>query len=157
MATLAPLWLEKTEQIRDDPKDRKRAGWIAEMWGYVFAAADLGLRHAPRAMAHFPMDYRSDLPLIHYCDPARDASSGWVWDKKRYVPWECVADPPPGISPPSRLLINLVSEYAARQGHQLMPGAARYRNRGVARDLPQSPGLRRVDADRSLERDCDRR
>ena len=46
---LIPLWIDKTEDIRNDPTSRELlgGGWIADMWGYTIAAAEMGLRHKP--------------------------------------------------------------------------------------------------------------
>jgi hypothetical protein len=129
MVELAPLWLKRTEEIRDDRKSRELAGWVAEMWGYIFAAADLGLLHTTRQIAHFQMESRADLPLIHYCNPASDPSGRWAWDKRGYIPWECVPEPPATIPLSTRVLIKLVNEWAARKGYQLLPGAVPYRSR----------------------------
>ncbi|EPS70488.1 hypothetical protein M569_04262 [Genlisea aurea] len=53
LRALAPLWLSKTEEMRDDKAhwatnytgDIYSAGWISEMYGYSFGAAEVGLRH----------------------------------------------------------------------------------------------------------------
>ncbi|KAG9158249.1 hypothetical protein Leryth_000382 [Lithospermum erythrorhizon] len=50
---LAPLWLHKTEEVRHDTShwskdftgDIYESGWISEMYGYSFGAAELRLRH----------------------------------------------------------------------------------------------------------------
>ncbi|XP_031404911.1 peptidyl serine alpha-galactosyltransferase isoform X2 [Punica granatum] len=50
---LAPLWLSKTEEVREDRAhwatnitgDIYGKGWISEMYGYSFGAAEVGLRH----------------------------------------------------------------------------------------------------------------
>ncbi|KAI4375362.1 hypothetical protein MLD38_013242 [Melastoma candidum] len=50
---LAPLWLSKTEEVREDRAhwgtnltgDIYGKGWISEMYGYAFGAAEVGLRH----------------------------------------------------------------------------------------------------------------
>jgi hypothetical protein len=46
---LIPLWIDKTEDIRNDPTSRELLGegWIADMWGYTSAAAEMWLRHKP--------------------------------------------------------------------------------------------------------------
>lgn len=49
----APLWLSKTEEVREDKEhwatnitgDIYGKGWISEMYGYSFGAAEIGLRH----------------------------------------------------------------------------------------------------------------
>ncbi|XP_044503910.1 peptidyl serine alpha-galactosyltransferase-like [Mangifera indica] len=53
LRALAPLWLSKTEEVRDDRShwatnitgDIYGQGWISEMYGYSFGAAEVGLRH----------------------------------------------------------------------------------------------------------------
>ncbi|KAK4804940.1 hypothetical protein SAY86_004757 [Trapa natans] len=50
---LAPMWLSKTEEVREDRAhwttnitgDIYGKGWISEMYGYSFGAAEVGLRH----------------------------------------------------------------------------------------------------------------
>ncbi|KAI3947457.1 hypothetical protein MKW98_011447 [Papaver atlanticum] len=50
---LAPFWLSKTEEVREDRAhwptnytgDVYGLGWISEMYGYSFGAAEVGLRH----------------------------------------------------------------------------------------------------------------
>ncbi|XP_075498792.1 peptidyl serine alpha-galactosyltransferase-like [Primulina tabacum] len=53
LRALAPMWLSKTEEVRGDTAhwgtnytgDIYGAGWISEMYGYSFGAAEVGLRH----------------------------------------------------------------------------------------------------------------
>ncbi|GER29530.1 peptidyl serine alpha-galactosyltransferase [Striga asiatica] len=53
LRALAPLWLSKTEEVRGDKDhwatnytgDIYGTGWISEMYGYSFGAAEVGLRH----------------------------------------------------------------------------------------------------------------
>ncbi|MCO5601512.1 hypothetical protein L7F22_055633 [Adiantum nelumboides] len=53
LRALAPLWLSKTEEVRADKEhwatnitgDIYASGWISEMYGYSFGAAEVGLRH----------------------------------------------------------------------------------------------------------------
>ncbi|KAG9141977.1 hypothetical protein Leryth_009338 [Lithospermum erythrorhizon] len=53
LRALAPLWLSKTEEVREDRThwgtnytgDIYAQGWISEMYGYSFGAAEVGLRH----------------------------------------------------------------------------------------------------------------
>ncbi|KAJ4758010.1 peptidyl serine alpha-galactosyltransferase [Rhynchospora pubera] len=53
LRALAPLWLSKTEEVRDDRAhwstnitgDIYGMGWISEMYGYSFGAAEVGLHH----------------------------------------------------------------------------------------------------------------
>ncbi|KAF5770032.1 hypothetical protein HanRHA438_Chr14g0665801 [Helianthus annuus] len=53
LRALAPMWLSKTEEVREDKAhwatnitgDIYGKGWISEMYGYSFGAAEVGLRH----------------------------------------------------------------------------------------------------------------
>ncbi|KAK3006955.1 hypothetical protein RJ639_015995 [Escallonia herrerae] len=53
LRALAPMWLSKTEEVRADKAhwatnltgDIYGKGWISEMYGYSFGAAEVGLRH----------------------------------------------------------------------------------------------------------------
>ncbi|CAJ1947549.1 unnamed protein product [Sphenostylis stenocarpa] len=53
LRVFAPLWLSKTEEVREDKAhwatnitgDIYGKGWISEMYGYSFGAAEVGLRH----------------------------------------------------------------------------------------------------------------
>jgi peptidyl serine alpha-galactosyltransferase len=119
LVALAPLWLEKTEQIRSDPVSRQYVGWIAEMWGYTTAAAELGLRHTKRGMQRLQTEDRTDLPIVHYCYSSSDAKKRWTWSKRTYRPWERVPVPPDESSRASKVLIELLNEWVAMQKHQI--------------------------------------
>ncbi|KAL6520181.1 Peptidyl serine alpha-galactosyltransferase [Orobanche minor] len=53
LRALAPMWLSKSEEVREDRAhwatnytgDIYGSGWISEMYGYSFGAAEVGLRH----------------------------------------------------------------------------------------------------------------
>ncbi|GAB2229682.1 hypothetical protein Drorol1_Dr00013933 [Drosera rotundifolia] len=53
LRALAPLWLSKSEEVREDRPhwltnitgDIYGKGWISEMYGYSFGASEVGLRH----------------------------------------------------------------------------------------------------------------
>ena len=109
------MWLAKTEAIRADPTSRKLAGWTAEMWGYLFAAAEHGLRHCKRELSAFQGDDRDDLPIVHYCYDSADPTGQWQWSKRDYGAWEPVPPPPPGTPRASVLLIDLLNECATKQ------------------------------------------
>lgn len=97
LAEVTPLWLKKTEEIREDPQSRQWAGWVAEMWAYAFAAAELGLRHATRELAQYSSEDRADLPIVHYCYDSFDIWQRWKWGKREYRPWKPVLEPPDGV------------------------------------------------------------
>jgi hypothetical protein len=112
LRVLLPRWQEHTEAIRNDPVSRDLASWTAEMWGYVFASAELGLRHELRELAHSQMDDRTDLPFIHYCYSSSNAQGQWEWTKRTYKPWASVTEPPNDTSQATVTLISLLNEFA---------------------------------------------
>jgi hypothetical protein len=119
LVALAPLWLEKAEQIRSDPESRQYAGWIAEMWAYTTAAAELGLRHTKREMQRVQTEDQADLPIVHYCYSSSDAQKHWTWNKRTYRPWERVPVPPEEVPRASKVLIELLNEWVAMQEHKM--------------------------------------
>ena len=131
LSATAGLWLEKTEAIRDDRLGRDQVGWTAEMWGYAFATAELGLRHQLLPLARFSTEDHSDRPLIHYCYAAADPEGRWSWDKRRYRPWQCVDDPPPSTPRATSTLVGIVNDCAKTHSFRLRrPQRRRRRPRG---------------------------
>jgi len=73
---IAPLWLSITEQIRADKatwnKEWNAAtfalSWTAEMYGYIFAAAKLGIKHSvsDRAQEIVGFNKKVSAPILHY-------------------------------------------------------------------------------------------
>ena len=118
---VVPLWIEKTEHIRNDPKSLEliEGGWIADMWGYTCAAAELGLRHKMRELARVQGEDQADLPIVHYCYASSCAQYGWHWDKRNYRPWERVPDPPSEVPSVDKALISLLNEWVAMPEHQI--------------------------------------
>jgi hypothetical protein len=112
LRVLAPLWLAKTEAIRSDQRSRELAGWTAEMWGYTFAAAELGLTHDLTELCVFSTEDRANRPILHYCYEIKDQTGDWRWDKRDYRPWTPVPPPPPGTPQAGVTLINLLNELA---------------------------------------------
>ena len=83
LARLAPLWLKYTEDIRRDRQgpnkwpiewnDNRftvnRIEWVAEMFGYVIAAAHLDLRHEIADLQLVPSVHKTltpSVPFLHY-------------------------------------------------------------------------------------------
>ena len=118
---VVPLWIEKTEDIRNDPTSRELlgGGWIADMWGYTCAAAELGLRHKLRALARSQGEDQADLPIVHYCYASSCAEHDWHWDKRYYRPWERVPNPPDEVPSVDKALIGLLNEWVAMPEHQI--------------------------------------
>jgi peptidyl serine alpha-galactosyltransferase len=118
LRAVLPLWMEKTEAIRNDPMSRELVGWIADMWGYAFAAVQLGLRHELRDLALWQRDDQADLPFIHYC--YESAQGEWEWSKRTYRPWERVPEPPSDTPQATVALVSLLNELAERQEHEVL-------------------------------------
>ncbi len=119
LAALAPLWLAKTEAIRGDRRSRELAGWVAEMWGYAFAAAELGLVHEARELCVVQTEDQTEAPIIHYCQNPDDGADRWRWDKWGYRPWEPVPPPPDGTPRALVALVGLLNEWATTQARCL--------------------------------------
>lgn len=91
LRALAPLWLSKTEEVRADREhwatnitgDIYAQGWISEMYGYSFGAAEVGLHHQ---ISNDLMIYPGYVPregvepiLMHY--GLRFSVGGWSFSK----------------------------------------------------------------------------
>ena len=122
LRALLPAWMQKTEEIRNDPISRDVIDWIAEMWGYVFAAAELGLRHELRDLARWQTEDRTGVPFIHYCYGSESIEEPWSWNKRAYKPWETVPRPPRDVSDSSLAFISLLNEFAEKQEHKILQG-----------------------------------
>lgn len=117
LRALLPLWMEKTMAIRDDRVSRKYANWISDMWGYVFAAIDLGLRHELRNLAGW-IDQKGGLPFIHYCH--NSVVGTWQWSKYKYKAWKAVPEPPDGAPGTTVALVSLLNELARKKQHKIV-------------------------------------
>jgi hypothetical protein len=123
LAALAPRWLQKAMDIRSDRVCTTRLpdrGWIAEMLGYVIAAAEIGIVHAPADIAQVTGSGSLRRPVIHYCFPVNASGRPWapgqeervLWSKWSYAPW----DRPPverAATEEARALLGVLAELAA--------------------------------------------
>ncbi|KAL3699944.1 hypothetical protein R1sor_017966 [Riccia sorocarpa] len=95
LRAMAPLWLSKTQEVRADKDhwatkytgDIYSSGWISEMYGYSFGAAEVGLRHK---INDDLMIYPGYIPLpgqepsvLHY--GLRFNVSSWYFDKAEHL------------------------------------------------------------------------
>jgi hypothetical protein len=117
LRAVAPRWLEATREIRDDAKSHAATGWIAEMFGYTVAAAELGLVHETRRLCVFPGEDSLDAPFMHYCSPSEHKALGFHWHKVAYKPWEPPPVPPPGSPKAALVLAELLKEAAEVYGN----------------------------------------
>lgn len=113
LAALAPRWLAVTEALREDPASRAELGWVAEMWAYIIAAAQIGLWHELRPLESFVSDCELGTPFIHYAHHLKSPDGKWSWHKGTYRPWDPVEDPPPGTPEAGVTLIRMLNRFAA--------------------------------------------
>lgn len=91
LRALAPMWLSKSEEVREDRAhwatnytgDIYGQGWISEMYGYSFGAAEVGLRHKINNNlmiypGYIPLDGVEPI-LMHYGLPFRVGN--WSFSK----------------------------------------------------------------------------
>lgn len=112
LARLAPLWLSMTEKVRS--RFTKEAGWIAEMYGYSMAAAQLGLRHVVMddMSARPPFTCTPDPYVLHF-DIKITSGSEFSWDKRSYKTADIISQrklmplPPAGESSTNPLMIEV--------------------------------------------------
>lgn len=85
LARLAPLWLEYTEKIRQDPECKELSEWVAEMHSYCLAAAHLKLKHTVRnnLADRTPYNRMDDPYVLHY--DLKHKCSNFEWDKRDYM------------------------------------------------------------------------
>ncbi|XP_052196220.1 peptidyl serine alpha-galactosyltransferase [Diospyros lotus] len=102
LRALAPMWLSKTEEVREDKAhwttnitgDIYGKGWISEMYGYSFGAAEVGLRHK---INDYLMIYPGYIPregvepiLLHYGLPF--SVGNWSFSKLNHHEDDVVYD-----------------------------------------------------------------
>ena len=127
LARVAPLWLKYTEDIRRDREgpnkwpiewnDNRfvvnRIEWVAEMFGYVIAAAHLDLRHEMVDLQHVPSVHKRltpGVPFLHYHVRIETADHKF-WNKGddhagQRFPWP-IAD---GTDPVTRRLLQALHD-----------------------------------------------
>ncbi|CAN4121710.1 unnamed protein product [Withania somnifera] len=102
LRAMAPLWLSKTEEVREDKAhwptnytgDIYGTGWISEMYGYSFGAAEARLRHKINDNLMIYPGYvpREDVEplLMHYGLPFKVGN--WSFDKLKHHEDDIVYD-----------------------------------------------------------------
>jgi len=92
LSRVAVGWLEAIERVRGLPGGR--SDWVAEMWGYVIAAAEAGLRHRIVDRMIVPLDHhRAEKPIVHYCYPMTTTSGREIWTKFLERAWARLPEP----------------------------------------------------------------
>lgn len=118
LRSLAPRWYEATCQIRDDTSACAAVGWTSEMWGYVIAAAELGLRHEMQSNSCVQFDAHTDRPILNYCYETENAAKTWRWSKREYQAWTPLAPAPDDVPAAGRYLHSLVDEVGRKFQYQ---------------------------------------
>eukprot|EP00270_Netrium_digitus_P013068 TRINITY_DN4309_c0_g1_i1.p1 TRINITY_DN4309_c0_g1~~TRINITY_DN4309_c0_g1_i1.p1 ORF type:complete len:411 (+),score=69.87 TRINITY_DN4309_c0_g1_i1:140-1234(+) len=107
---IAPLWMNVSIQMKDDPEVDKEFGWVLEMYGYATASAMLGYAHILRRdfQVQPPYDQRlGDTFIIHYTygndftlkgEPMYGKFGEWRFDKRSYSD----APPPRNLTLPPK-------------------------------------------------------
>jgi len=125
---IAPKWLEKTIEIRKDMHTWPNAwtnrsvspvglSWTAEMFGYVFAASELGIRHEIWDLQNVPPVHKELFTsIIHYHVevPLPDGTQWWKHsDNAGYnIPWPL----PKGTDQLTTLLLSKLHEAYLKLG-----------------------------------------
>lgn len=107
LKSLAPLWLNKTRELRSTQVSRKEVNWVCEMWGYTLASAELGLEHDVRSLCDVPNDKVLRQAIIHYCYSA--TARGWKWDKRQYRRGKKITFPEKLVMPPAKALLEILN------------------------------------------------
>ena len=111
LAFIADRWMGATEDIRNDTESRERMPWVAEMWGYVIAAAEAGLVHQMEDRQSLTDD-NTVHPIIHYSYGITSKSRpAWKWDKRSYRPWTPI-EYPDDVSLSAQYVFDTINAYA---------------------------------------------
>lgn len=109
----APRWFHWTRHLQARPGWIRpgfiggRTAWVPEMWGYMIAAAEAGVRHVEEdAMARSIIDDDGTTPVVHLTYTLAG------FDKVKYRPWAPI---PRGYSPGLDFTADLVDELRARR------------------------------------------
>jgi heme exporter protein D len=136
---LAPYWLHKTEEVRSDKAhwstnitgDIYGEGWISEMYGYSFGAAEIKLRHLKRSdiMMYPGSSVPSFSPrVLHY--GLKFEVGNWHFDKAEWreqdmtnTCWQYFPNPPDELS--------LFNEPLERAQHNISIGCVKTLNEAL--------------------------
>lgn len=133
---LAPLWVKKIEEMRSNKhlwKDSWRGGrfnldWTVEMYGYIFAAAEIGLKHQMREDMELIITWDKIFiaPMIHFSLSVSNGKTHWHKSSHRDEDPETVPHTPSeleGYSPVDQCLLTMTYE-AALKAPRLKKGDA---------------------------------
>lgn len=112
---LCARWLELCGVVRQKLKneDGNRI-WEADMFAYVAACAEYGLRHEPASLGictNWASADAPDPPVIHYCQPIVAGDGTEIFYKYRYEPWARLDTALEPSEPYGRELVSLVNGF----------------------------------------------
>lgn len=91
---LCARWLELCGVVRRHYRDGSgNPIWESDMFAYIAAAAEYGLRHEPVSLGICTNWRAEDVPdpaIIHYCQPIKARDGTEVFHKHSYSPWDRV-------------------------------------------------------------------
>ena len=129
LVELARRWLQRAVEIASDPVCRQAlsgTGWLSDMWGYVIAAAELGIHHHICELSQVTGSNSLARPLTHYCYPLMaNPQQRWdpetqdplLWSKWHYQPWASPPDPALSANE-GRFVLQLLSELVQRKAYE---------------------------------------
>ena len=128
LARIAPVWMNVSIALKNDPEADKAWGWVLEMYGYTMAATMVGVPHdtVPHFQAQPPWDkHLGKFYQIHYTYGMDYTMEGeftpgkigeWRFDKRSYAneyPPKNLALPPKGVPELVVMLVKAVNEASA--------------------------------------------
>ncbi len=88
---LCARWLELCSVVRQHYRDGNgRPIWESDMFAYIVACAEYGLRHEPTALGICTNWRSEDVPdpaIVHYCQPVKARDGTEIFYKRNYSPW----------------------------------------------------------------------
>jgi len=105
LVEVAPLWLKYTEDVRMDPMTiiytgygHEKVGekqWASEMYGYVYAAAVVGVWHKLESTAqYYPAYAPQDIPVLIHYGLNHTIGDDYYFDKHVHLNFDAMRCPP---------------------------------------------------------------
>jgi hypothetical protein len=88
---LSARWLQLCSIVRQNYRDGDgNPAWESDMYAYVVACAEYGLRHEPASLGictNWRSEDAPDPAIIHYCQPIKASDGTEIFYKHHYAPW----------------------------------------------------------------------
>ncbi|MEO1397376.1 MAG: PqqD family protein [Pseudomonadota bacterium] len=122
---IAARWLELCRVVRDNFRHADGSMlWEADMFAYVAACAEYGLRHEATNLGvatNWDPELMPDAPIIHYCQTVYDVDGDELFNKRTYKPWSSVEAKSEAAQYYGRDLVNAVDAYIWTLPEQMSP------------------------------------